>query len=185
MKTGPIILLFLLYSADVLNAQDSLSKKRINPHFWYMLYNETHRISGKLYDVKDSFIIISNSGRLSDYQKTIFESKQININSIRTIWYWDRSNFHLSILLGALSGFVIGAIVGLQEEDDPSGIIAFTSGEKAIGDMVLGTAIGFGAGALIGSIKVRIPINGVGSNYSKYKSRLEKKSIRYNYLSGN
>ena len=80
--------------------------------------------------------------------------------------------------LGALTGFVVGGFVGLVSGDDEPGWFSFTAEEKAVILGVLGTVPGAIIGGIVGSAKVKIPING---DYEKYKN--QKKDIgQFRYL---
>jgi hypothetical protein len=191
MKTLLIYSVFLFCSHCILYAQDSLSSKRVNPQFWVSVYSNpkldssTTKIVSKLYEVKDSSIVISKSSKLSDYYTGKFDVVQFNFNQIKSISYRNRNNIFIGIFAGGLSGLLVGALIGQgEEDDDPSGMFPLTAEEKASGDMILGTAIGIGVGALASFMNVSIPIKGRYNNYAKNKTLLEKKSVKSKYLSG-
>lgn len=191
MKTLLIYSIFLFCSQCILYAQDSISTKRVNPQFWVSVYSNpnldssTTKIVSKLYEVKDSSIVISKSSKLSDYYTGKFDVVQFNFNQIKSISYRNRNNIFIGILAGGLSGFLVGALIGQgEEDDDPSEILPLTAEEKATGDMILGTAIGIGVGSLASFMNVSIPIKGRYYNYAKNKTLLEKKSVKSKYLSG-
>jgi len=191
MKTVMIYSVFFFCSHCILYSQDSLSSKRANPQFWFSVYNNpsldssTTKIVARLYEVKDSSIVISKSSMLADYYRDNFEVRQLNFNDIKSISYRNSHNIFIGILAGGLSGLLVGALIGQgEEDDDPSGMFPFTAEEKASGDMILGTAIGIGVGALASFMNVSIPIKGRYNNYVKNKTLLEKKSVKSKYLSG-
>ena len=84
-----MLLIFILFGINMLNAQDSLSNKRVNPQFWISVYSNPNldsnstKIVCRLYEVKDSSIVISKSSKLSDYYAGKFEVAQFNFNQIR------------------------------------------------------------------------------------------------------
>lgn len=191
MKTLLIYSIFLFYSQCILYAQDSLSTKRVNPQFWVSVYSNpgldssTKKIVCKLYEVKDSSVVISKTSKLSDYYTGKFEVVQFNFNQIKSISYRNRNNIFIGMLAGGLSGLLVGALIGQgEEDDDPSEILPLTAEEKATGDIILGTAIGIGVGSLASFINVSIPIKGRYKNYANSKTLLEKKSIKTKYFSG-
>jgi hypothetical protein len=73
MKPLLLFSVFLSCGPCILCAQDSLSNKRVNPQFWVSAYSNpnldssTIKIVCKLFEVKDSSIVISKSSKLSDY----------------------------------------------------------------------------------------------------------------------
>jgi len=167
-------------------AQDSLSMKRIKPSFWVDLYANDKKVMTKLYEVKDSSLVISKTSRLVDYQIGNFEPTELNIRQIKSIKYWNSNNIFVGMVSGAIAGIVVGALIGKSEEDSPdSWLFSGRSAEsKALEDIVGGALIGAGAGALAGLIRISIPLNGSYANYSKYKSKLEERSVKYKYFSG-
>ena len=186
MKKILIVSIVMVFIPGMMNAQDSTLRKRVNPHMWYTLYNNAHREQAKLFEAQDSFLMVSKSGRLSDYYSGNFETTPLKITLVESVLFWNRHNLLLGMLAGAVTGFVIGNIVGQSEKDDPEYSFFYTSArEKAQGDMIAGTFLGCAIGALCGTlIKVEIPIHGSFDNYNKNKARLEKRSIKYKYLSG-
>jgi hypothetical protein len=107
-----------------------------------------------------------------------FETTSINIEDINYLNFRKKGNEVNGLLLGALTGFVIGGFVGLVSGDDEPGWFSFTAEEKAVILGVLGTAPGLFIGGIVGSAKVKIPIKG---NYENYKS--QKKDIeQFRYL---
>lgn len=171
-----------------MNAQDTLTRKRVHPVFWFVLYNDTLKSPMRLYEIKDSVMVISKSGKLADYYTGNYEVKPLKISPIKTIKIWNSNNVYLGMLLGGISGIIVGAIIGSNEVDSPETWLSHgkSAENKAAEDMIGGALIGVGAGALLGGlIKIRIPLNGSLANYGMYKKRLEKKSVKYKYFSGN
>ena len=78
-----------------------------------------------------------------------------------------------------MTGFIVGGFVGLVSGDDEPGWFSFTAEEKALILGVLGTAPGAIIGGIVGSAKVKIPINGSFEKYKKQKKDIEK--FRYLY----
>lgn len=191
MRDFLALLIFVLYGINVVNAQDSLSNNKVNPQFWFTVYSNpgldssTTKIVSKLYEVKDSSVVISKSSKLAEYYKGNFEVMQLNYNQIKSISYRNSHNIFIGMLVGGLSGLLAGAIIGQgEEDDDPSGMFSQTAAEKANNDMVVCTGIGIGIGALASFMNVSIPIKGRYINYAKNKTLLEKKSVKSKYLSG-
>ena len=185
MKTFLTTVIILMLSHNIMNAQDTLTRKRVHPSFWFVMYNDTHKSPMKLYEIKDSVMVISKSGKLADYYTGNYEVKVLNISPIKTIKIWNSNNVFVGMLLGGISGTIVGAIIGSKEVDDPDFWIFHgqSAESKAAGDIIGCALIGVGAGALAGLIKIRIPLNGSLANYGLYKKKLGKKSIKYKYFS--
>ncbi len=177
--------IFLLCIHCILYAQDSLSNKGVQPRYWIKLYVDSPRISTRLFEVKDSALIISKTSRLSDYYNGNFEVSELNISHIKSVRYLNTNNVMAGMTLGGVAGIIAGFILGAQEEDSPASWFGSgrTAESKAAEDIFTGAIIGVGLGALVGSFKIKIPINGNPINYSKYKTHLEKQSVKYKYLS--
>ena len=188
MKTAILVFIISLSCITMLNAQDSLTRKRANPHFWFKLYDDVPRkplLRVKLYEVKDSSLVISKTSRIADYSTGNFEATEVYINDIKAIRYRNTHNTIIGVLIGTASGLLVGAIIGSTEVDSPSGSWFYSSaGTKAKEDMIGCALMGGCAGAVLSQIKIKIPLYGNSINYSKYKNKLEKKSVRYKYLSG-
>jgi len=180
-----VFFLIVISCLETSYAQDSLSRRRANPRFWIKVYDERKKLSVRLYEVGDSFLAASKTSKVANYYTRNFESIQLNANRIKSIWYWNTHNTLIGILIGSASGFLVGAIIGSKEESDPAGWFSSTAAEKARGDMIGCTIIGGLAGGVFSQIKIKIPIYGNPINYNKYKSRLEKRSVKHKYLSGN
>lgn len=81
-------------------------------------------------------------------------------------------------MIGTLSGFVVGGAIGLiSGADPPDSFFRFTAGENAILNGILLAFVGADIGGVIGSFKVKIPINGSINNYNRNKNRLRGYSV--------
>ena len=86
-------------------------------------------------------------------------------------------------MIGAVSGMAIGVASGFIAGDDPPCddpffCVPVSAEAKAIMIGVPAAVIGAGIGLIIGSLKVKIPINGKAKNFDMKKSQLERYSIR-------
>jgi len=184
MKTAILVFIISLSCITILNAQDSLTRKRANPRFWFKLYDEGHKLSVRLYEAKDSSLLVSKTSRIADYCSGNFEIKQLDVRNINSIWYWNAHNTLIGVLIGAATGLLVGVVIGQFEVDDEPGWFSLSAREKAKGDMIAGTLFGGCAGAVVSQIKIKIPLYGSYVNYAQNKSLMEEKSIKYKYLSG-
>ena len=167
-------MLFLLiygfsFGQDTINYQPKLSVAEVSINFG------NRKIYGSIYEIKDSSIVVSNSHRQRDYLRKSFQTKVINCSQIDVISVRHKN---LGALYGALGGLLAGAIIGYAQGDDTPGIMSFTATDKAILGGFLGVLPGTLIGGLIGSIKIKIPINGNFENFNKKKELLKK----YSYI---
>ena len=162
-----------------LNAQDTIRKNKIY-RTWISLNSEPFNTKGVLYELRDSSILVSSSLVIQDYSTDRFETEQLYINNIETIKTRRKNRVWKGVLIGAVSGFAVGGLIGLISGNDPPCdphsiiCIRFTAGEKALIAGIPLSVGGAGIGALIGSIKVQIPINGNINDYNKNKNKLRE-----------
>ena len=178
-----VIALIVLCSLNSLYAQDTIQKIKIH-RTWISLKSEPFKIKGVLYEIKDSSILVSRSVVIQDYSTDRFEIAKLNIKNIETIKTRRKNSIGNGVLIGVVSGFVVGGLMGLIDGDDPPCTPGswfcwrITAGQKALMMGVPLAVCGAGIGALIGSVKVVIPINGSISNYNRNKNKLRKYSIK-------
>lgn len=147
---------------------------------WVSLNNDPEIFKGALYEIKDSSIQVSNSIIKKDYTTGKFDLSKINYNNINIVKTRVKNSVGCGILIGAFAGFAIGGLIGILSGDDDPEVIYFasTAKEKAIGNGICLSIIGGSIGAIVGNIKVKIPINGNLGNFNINKIRLKKYSIR-------
>jgi hypothetical protein len=181
MKMKMFVFLMIALAACGLSAQDVPEKTKIY-RTWISLNNEPYKIKGSLYQVNDSSILVSNSFIIQDYSQGRYETVELHLENIMKIKTRKKNSVGNGALVGAISGFVIGGLIGYAAGDDscPSGswcIISFTAEEKAVMLGVPLSIFGAGIGALIGSAKIVIPINGNAKTFNQNKSQLREYSI--------
>lgn len=171
------VILIVLCCLNSLNAQDTIQKKKIY-RTWVSLNSEPFKFKGVLYEVKDSSILVSRSLVIKEYLSDRSEMVNLNINNIEIIRTRKNNNIGKGILIGALSGFIAGGAIGLISGDDPpDSFLPFTAGAKAMITGVLLSVAGADIGGVIGSFKVKIPINGSIDNYNRNKNKLRGYSV--------
>ncbi len=145
---------------------------------WIRFTNDSLKLKGILYELQDSSIVISNSLVVKNYPDGDYELTRIYIQEIAKIKTRREKNTGRGILIGAVSGFAIGGIIGFMEGDDPPGWFAWTAGEKAT---IYGTLLG-GCGAItggaIGTIRIKFTINGNVQSYKNQKKKMQKYSLK-------
>jgi len=109
-----------------------------------------------------------------------FETIKLHINDIETVKIRRKGRIGRGVLFGALGGFALGGIIGLASgDDDPNNcFFCLSAGDKALLAGIPLSIVGAGLGALIGSLKVKIPINGNISNFNRNKSKLRKYTFK-------
>ena len=181
MKTLKIIVLFVLCSTNILEAQNTAIDP-ITYKTWVSVQNYPFKTTGILYQVNDSSILVSNSYVLKNYSFEKFKTEQINICNIESIFVRNSNREILAPIIGFGIGFGVGAMLGYSSGDTQcTSSICFallTAEEKAIiSGAFLGT-VGCLIGLSVGLVKIKIPINGKMDNYNKYKNTLRVYSIK-------
>lgn len=142
-------------------------------HFIWVKTMDNHKTNAKfMSEYQDSTITIM------DRKKS---NKQIlNIENIKYIEFRKKGNEVRGFFLGAFGGFITGACLGLAKgDDDSSDFFSFTAEENAILFGILLTPPGAILGAILGSKKIKIPIDGDINSYNRQKKIIEK--YRYKF----
>jgi hypothetical protein len=179
-----MVVLCIFYSlsaqTDSSNIRSGTYEKKLKIYkTWISLNNTSNILTGVLYEINDSSISVSNSILREDYSTGKFELSKINFNNIDLVKIRMKNNPVRVALAGAAIGLAAGGLIGLISGDDPSGLLSFSAGEKA---MLYGLAFGVGGagiGALEGLVKINIPIKGRMENFKRNKSRMKKYSITF------
>jgi hypothetical protein len=140
------------------------------------LNNGQKIMEGVLYEVNDSSVLVSNSLLKKDYSTGKFNVTKISFNNIDLVKIHRENSIRTGTLIGAVTGFAVGGLIGLFLGDDSPGF--FSARDKAL---LFGFPMAIGGtalGGLVGSIRIRIPINGSMDKFNGNKSRLKKYTIR-------
>ena len=180
MRTSILIAcLFILCLHNSVEAQSPLPVKADPSKSEITLLSGTDQVTGALFQLKDSSILVSNSLVKLDYETGNYEVSELYIDDINLISTKKRGRSLQGLLIGGAIGIGTGAAIGLISGDDTGYILAFTAEQKALmGGVSLG-AIGALAGAVVGSFRIKIPINGSMDNYNLKKKKLGKLTVRY------
>ena len=188
-----IVFAILLCVFYYLSAQDNIINpglnvdigKRIIYNTKISLINGKHLMKGVLNAVNDSSVLVSNSLVKKDYSTGKFELTKISFNNIDLIKIHSKNSVGRGILIGTLTGFATGWMIGRMSGDDPPPapgtitIMWLSVGDKAKMDGSLLAVTGALIGGLIGIIQHEIPINGSFEKFNRNKSRLKKYTFRY------
>ncbi len=154
--------LMLLISA--FNSQSQDTATLIPPHSYKAVLQtkEGKTINGDLQQINSSAILIN----MNTY----------NFENINTVKIYRKGSVGRGLLIGFLSGAVIGIATGLISGDDnPNQWFAMTAGEKAFGGAVLFGAAGAATGAIVGLIHKQFTINGKSEKYQLLRKSMAGK----------
>lgn len=166
MKTPWAVVMLSFICALPLNAQDG--PKRENRHVAWVVLADSTEIKGLLYSATEAGILLTG--------ETLNET--IDPANINTIKIRRKGNVSRGALFGAAGGAVVGFSVGILSGDDEPGFFSSTKEEKGgIGALLL-APIGSGIGALIGTKKIRIPINGSTETYRAQLATIQRYCLK-------
>lgn len=183
MKHINVIALIALCCLNTLSAQEFTQKTKLYKT-WVYLNTEPFKVKGVLYEVTDSTLLVSNSLVIQDYNTNKFEVVKLNVSNIEEIEIRRKNSIINGVFIGALSGFALGGMIGLISGDDPPCpsrallCLSFSAGEKALLAGIPLSIVGAGFGALAGSFKIIIPIDGNNHLFNANKNRLKEYSIK-------
>ncbi|TRZ75218.1 MAG: hypothetical protein D4R97_02905 [Bacteroidetes bacterium] len=166
-------------------------KARAKP--WGMPTEKGRVTQGVLFEVKDSSLLISDKYKQKNYDPEKITISKVDARSIDVVKFRKKGSAGMGILIGAISGLVVGGAMDLiiysswkNKEinslenglkyffvDTPQ-FIAGIAGSIGI----LGAGIGIGGA--IGSATIKIPIKGSQKLFDKNKSLLNDYSIKQN-----
>ena len=180
MKQTLVFLLLALLYVNSAKAQQKISTtiKRLPESKLWTYDNEKEYRKGAIFELQDSSILLSSSFVKEDYYSGNYTVSKILIEDIKLIQTRKPGGGGKGLVLGGGIGFSVGALLGAMGGNDDPGLFSYTAGEKAvIGGVTLG-AIGGVLGLIIGSVKIKIPINGSMDMYHR-TTKLDKSKITY------
>ena len=165
---------FLLQSQE-----DTLQKSDIY-RTWIKLETGA-KLDGALYQTKDSSFLYATSHFKKDLLAGKCQIYEINYNKIAYILTRHTNHVGKGVLYGALGGLLTGAIIGYvsHNKDVWAPPVLYSAETEAAVTGTLGMLSGVVIGAIIGSIRIKIPINGNIDNFNKNKERFKKYSYRH------
>lgn len=178
MKNLVVVVLIALYSFNFGYAQNT-NRKIKEYKTWITTDTIPSKATGILYEVKEFSIVLINSVTTQDYSDELFKKVEIDVSNIEKVKIRRKNKSGRAALFGAASGLAVGILIGVISGDDPGSRgpgfnLAFTATEKAIGAGIPLAALGAGAGALLGTIKVQVPLHSL----NKLKSYSLKQQLR-------
>ena len=197
MKTANLIASIIFScSAISLNAQDTIKEGQssylpltTNPKkSTITLISTSDSLTGALYLLKDSSILVSSSLLKEDYYSGNYEVAELFIDDIKLISPKRRVGQLGGVFLGALVGVGVGALTariveGPKPEPVPSEL---WWGRPYYPDYSPNYLPFITAGALLGAttgfimgMRIEIPINGSMENYNLQKKKLGRYTVKY------
>jgi len=183
MKTIAMLLFILIGMITPLQAQtDSISLNKFY-HTW-IIPNQGHKVmSGILYEIKDSSVMVSNSPWKKDYYEGKYKVSEFDISNIDVIKV-RRQGKGFAILIGGVSGMILGGVISaaymnhLIKNMNPWGLL-FGGYMLAAIPMIVSTGCGLGVGAIIASKKT-IAVKGSQEKYDWNKNKLNEYALKNN-----
>ena len=189
MKIFILITIALFYSCYTLSAQEKTISKNKIYKTWISLESMPEKVSGILYEVRDSSILLSHSIPIKNYSTSHEYISEFYFNEIHLLKTRKIDNVKKGALIGSISGFALGTIYGAIAsgalyEANPISFLnpLLISGTILISGTYL-AVIGAGIGALSGTLKDRFPIKGSYENFNSYRGVFQNYSYirEYNY----
>ena len=183
MKRIGLISILMVLGIINMNAQDSIKRRMINPTSITLMTDSSIKVKGALYHLKDSSILISSSTRPEDYTmgNSDYTISEIEITDIQIIKITNRTRVRDGARIGAATGFLTGALWAYIDAQQPTTygveIIELPAWAPPLLGGILLAPIGAIAGAITGSIRIKIPIYGSMDNYNLNKAKLTKYTI--------
>lgn len=184
MRTSIIIACLIIYGFhNSAEAQSPLSLSRKPAKSKITLYSGPDEMTGALFLLRDSSILVSNSLVKEHYNSGNYEVAELYIDDIDLI----RSKRQVGPLgggfFGALVGagvFALGTRIAIGPPPYPSGfMLGFSADDNYLITVPAGAILGAATGAIIGGLKIRIPINGSMEKYNRQKEKLGRYTINY------
>ena len=166
-----VIFIFLVGSSAA--QQDTIWKKKLYKT-WLKLNKERVEQKGVLYEIQDSSVLLSDAKHNADYLDGKYKVSKVDVSSIENIRIRRVRRVENASLIGFLTGFVAGGLT--------AAIIAASTSTNAAGAIVMLGAwtagLGAAVGAVIGSVKISIPINGSQAMFDKNRKKLRTYAIK-------
>jgi hypothetical protein len=183
MRTSIIIACLIIYGFhNSVEAQSPLPLSRKPTKSEITLYSGPDNMIGALFLLKDSSILVSNSLVKEHFNSGNYEVAELYIDDINLIRSKRRVGPLNGGILGALVGagvFALGTRIAIGPPPYPIGFIGFSADDNYIFMLPAGAILGATTGAIIGGIRIKIPINGSIDNYNRKKKKLGRYTVKY------
>ena len=183
------LVLVMYFTVASIPAQQKTSKKRIS--YTTIEKSDQTKVHGILYQVEDTKVQLISSPlnlnliKAESHDPDQYDYQDVYAYEIEQIKLKRKGKLARSTLIGLGVGFTTGFIIGLLEGDDPPDPpcqgwcfnLSFTPETAEGKGAFYGTGLGLlgaGIGAIVGSIKLKIPINGSTKQFKASQSHLKK-----------
>ena len=148
--------------------------------------NPPKKLKGSLFQLNDSSMaVVPNELIKQDFYGEM-ESLVVKIDQVNMLKIRRKGSIVKGAVIGAISGLAIGFVVGLAIGVDenmpktgtPFDIYRKTAAKQGLMYGAISMVPGAAIGALIGSISIKIPINGNQGTYEKNRKKLERYSVK-------
>ena len=170
MKNVLFIVLILTISISFSFSQNSSKKVKYYKVWVTQLDGKIYK--GFLYSAdKDGIVIIGNQFSTEpNYTVAYSKIKEIKLKRKGSVG-------RNALILGG-AGVIFGGALGFAGGDDDPGLMSLTKEEKAGVGAIVGGIVGSGLGALTGTAKISMIINGDIENYKRYFPKLKSAQIK-------
>lgn len=180
MRYFALIILGVFCSMQFCFAQNTTQAPKYY-YTWIKFQNDSSKFEGILYELQDSSILVANSLVVKNYPDGKYGLTKIYVPEIYTVKTRRTKSVGRGIVIGTVTGFAIGGVIGLVGGDDAEdALLAWTAGEKALVSGIFLGGVGALTGWLLGSIKVKFEIKGNLQNYERQRNKIRKYSLKYN-----
>jgi hypothetical protein len=156
---------FICMCLFVNGQSDSLRQKSYKS--WIISYEKPKKHIGILFKTADSSVTILKSN-LASIQNGKAKFETLNTESILKIDIRKRFNVEKGILYGSIASMVLGTITNLVLMNHGyEGPVIIANTEFLI-------IMGISMGALVGSLKIKIPVKGNQKLFEKYQTKLNR-----------
>jgi hypothetical protein len=176
MRTSLIIAsLILCCCMNLMNAQDTVTRKRIHKTTVRILSDPSFICYGVLYEVNDSSILIS-SRRLKHYNSDKVETLKFPVGDLKLIHTRKTGNGGKGAWIGAASGVALGTLFGVLS----GGNAVLNRGDAMVVGAVFGFVVGVPTGFTVGRIAghKKTQINGSMDKFNLIKDELTDYAIQ-------
>jgi len=183
MRTSIIIACLIIYGFhNSVEAQSPLPLKSNPTKSEITLYSSPDNMVGVLFLLKDSSILVSSSLFKEDYNNGNYEIAELYIDDINLISSKRPLGTASYVVIGALVGACVGVLTARITEGPPP-YPEYTLGPGSEFAYAFfgstGAVAGAATGAILGSIKIKIPINRSMEDYNRNKKKLGRYTVRY------
>lgn len=168
MKRFSFLVVLACVFQSLLFAQNTQQKSKTQ--VWLYLQNPKSKHKVAIEQLRDSSILVCA------LTPPVFDSYDIPVSRIGGIKWHKKNRIWKGMGLGVACGIGIGVLVGIigAPAVESSDLLKFESPHRNVKYAIWGGLAGTLVGGFVGSVDVRIPINGSQSDYRRQKAKLRK-----------